>query len=340
MTPLENIIATIHFENPKRIPVTMLETEHAIKLSGTTYREFATKPEVLSKALIKSVRRYAYDWIWVYVSDWIEFECLGAKMEYENVIPPRCVEFAVKDDTDVYGLDAPDPWQDGKMPVILSGIERMKNKVGSEIMLCGRVACPFSSAILMRGIERGFADLYRRQEVFHKMMDLGLETAISFGKAQLEAGAHGLWVGDVFASSRFISKKRFQELAFPYEKKLIDEIRKMGGVSFIFHDETNVNRLIEEAKVGADVVGIGNDTDLAEVRIVLGEDFCLSGNVDPVRVLLQGSPKEVTKTVKKCIQDAGMNGGFILNTGECVCRDTPPKNLDAFVQAVHEADPI
>ncbi len=318
----------------------MLETEHAIKLAGTTYREFATKPEALSRALVKSVKRYAYDWIWVYITDWIEFECLGAKMEYEDVVPPRCVEFAVKDDTDINDLKAPNPWQDGKMPVILRGIEIMKKEVGSEIMLCGRVACPFSSAILMRGIERGFVDLYRRQDVFRKMMDLGLQIAISFGKAQLEAGAHALWVGDVFASSRFISAKRFQELAFPYEKKLIDEIRRMGGVSFIFHDETEVSRLIEEAKVGADVIGIGNDTDLADGRRALGDDFCLSGNVDPIRVLLQGSPEGVVKAVKKCIQDAGKKGGFILNTGECVCRDTPPENLDAFVRAVREADPL
>jgi len=24
--------------------------------------------------------------------------------------------------------------------------------------------------------------------------------------------------------------------------------------------------------------------------------------------------------------------GFILNTGECVCRDTPPENIEAFVK--------
>ena len=114
----------------------------------------------------------------------------------------------------------------------------------------------------------------------------------------------------------------------------------MGGVSFIFHDETKVNRLIEEAKVGADVIGVGDDTGLADARMALGEDFCLSGNVDPVRVLLQGSPEEVTRTVKKCIQDAGKNGGFILNTGECVCRDTPPKNLETFVQTARESNPL
>lgn len=336
MTPLDNLLATIRFQSPERIPVTMLETEHAIKIAGTTYQKFASDPHVLSVTLIKAAERYGYDWIWVYVSDWIEFECLGAKMVYEDVIPPRCVEFAVKDESDVDQLQAPNPWEDGKMPVILQGLEYMRGEVGDELMLCGRVACPFSAAILMRGIEKGFSDLYRQPETFRKMEDLGLDIAVSFAKAQLEAGAHAIWVGDVFASSRFISQQRYWELAFPYEKRMIDEIRSMGGISFIFHDEVRPSRLVDQAKVRADVVGIGNDTDLQKARRMLGDHVCLSGNVDPVKVLLQGSPKDVEDAVRRCIRDAGKGGGFILNTGECVCRDTPPENLETFVRVARE----
>jgi len=333
---LENLLATIRFHNPERIPVTMLETEHAIKIAGTTYRKFASDPQVLSVTLLKSAKRYGYDWIWVYVSDWIEFECMGAKMVYDDVVPPGCVEFAVKDDTDVDRLEVPNPWEDGKMPVILHGLERLRDEVRQELMLCGRVACPFSAAILMRGIDKGFLDLYRRPETFRKMMDAGLEIAVSFAKAQLMAGAHALWVGDVFASSRFISQQRYQELAFPYEKRLIDEIRNIGGISFIFHDEIRMNRLVDQAKVGADVIGVGNDTNLQEARRMLGNRVCLSGNVDPVKVLLRGSPRDVRNAVKRCIRDAGEDGGFIVNTGECVCRDTPIENLEAFVRAAYE----
>ena len=333
---MENLLATIRFQNPERIAVTMLETEHAIKIAGTTYQKFASDSQVLSATLIKSAKRYGYDWIWVYVSDWIEFECLGAKMVYEDVVPPRCVEFAVRDDTDVDRLQAPNPWGDGKMPVILHGLECMRDEVGHELMLCGRVACPFSAAILMRGIDKGYFDLYRRPEIFRKMLDLGLDIAVSFARAQLEAGAHALWVGDVFASSRFISQQQYQESAFPYEKRLIDEIRNMGGISFVFHDEIRANRLADQAKVGADVIGIGNDTNLQEARRMLGNRVCLSGNVDPVKVLLQGSPRDVANAVKQCIRDAGEDGGFIVNTGECVCRDTPPENLEAFVRAASE----
>jgi uroporphyrinogen decarboxylase len=331
LTPLENILTAIKLETPEWLPVTMLETEHAIKIANTTYRKFASDPEVLSGALIKSAQRYVYDWIWIYVSDWIEFEALGAKMEYEEVIPPKCVEFAVKADTDVDTLEAPNPWEDGKMPVLLKGIEKMRKEIGEELMLCGRVAFPFTAAILMRGIKEGFTDLYQREEIFTKLMDLSFSIAVSYAKAQLEAGAHALWVGDVFASSRFISEKVFLEKAFPYEKQLIDEIKRMGGLSFIFHDEIDSNRLLVESRVKADVIGIGNNTIMKEAREKLGDRVCLSGNIDPVGVLLQGSPADVTQAVQKCISDAGETG-FILNTGECVCRDTPPENIEAFVK--------
>jgi uroporphyrinogen decarboxylase len=188
----------------------------------------------------------------------------------------------------------------------------------------------------MRGIKEGYMDLYRRREKFEKLMELSLKIAVSFAKAQLEAGAHALWIGDVLASSRFIPEKHFIDLAFPYEKKLIDEIRNMGGISFIFHDEIKVNRFIQQSKVGADIVGIGNDTDLKEARIKLGDRWCLSGNIDPVKVLLQGSPVDVANAARKCIQDAGEKGGFILSTGECVARDTPPENIDAMVKTAIE----
>jgi uroporphyrinogen decarboxylase len=336
LNPLENILAIINHKNPDRIPITMLETEHAIKIANVSYQKFATDPEILSSTLINSTIRYRYDWIWVYVSDWIEFESIGAKIEHNHIIPPKCIEFAIKDDTILDDIEMINPWEDDNMSVILRGIELIKKQIGDELMICGRVAFPFTSAILMRGINKGFIDLYRREEYFKKLMNLGLKLAISFSKAQLEAGAHALWVGDVFASSRFISQEYYLRHALPYERILINEIRRLGGISFIFHDEISTDRLIVESKVEADVIGIGNDTNIREARKELGDNVCLSGNIDPVKILLQGSVNDVIKSVIKCIQDAGINGSYLLNTGECVCRETPPENIEAFVNTARK----
>jgi uroporphyrinogen-III decarboxylase len=62
----------------------------------------------------------------------------------------------------------------------------------------------------------------------------------------------------------------------------------------------------------------------------VGPDQVLLGNIDPVRVLRDGTPDQVTSAIGECHRHAGPR--YIVGAGCEVPRGTPPENLQAMVQ--------
>ena len=75
----------------------------------------------------------------------------------------------------------------------------------------------------------------------------------------------------------------------------------------------------------------GGDVDLAEVKRLFGDKFCLKGNVNTFETMLSGTVEDVVKEARACIDAAAAGGGFILSTGDQCGRDTPDENIFALV---------
>jgi uroporphyrinogen decarboxylase len=333
ITPLRNILEAISLEEPSRVPLTALEQEHAVKVANVSYADYARDSKIIAMVQKLAVKRYSLDMAWVHVDDWIEYEAMGDRLRfsYDNV--PVCEEYAVKGEEDLDKLEIPDPSRDGRIPILLKGINLLSQEIGDEIMICGRVASAFSGMLLLRGLEQGLKDLYLNKRLVEKLLEIAHEVAKISAEAQIEAGAHALWIGDCLASSRIISP-RFQEIySLPYLRKIVEFVKNIGGISIIFTDERDLARFEKEAETNPDVHAVGTGLSIKEVKERLGDKECLFGNVDPINPLLQGSILAVSKAVEECIREGAPGGGFILSTGECVCRETPEQNLYAYVKA-------
>lgn len=77
----------------------------------------------------------------------------------------------------------------------------------------------------------------------------------------------------------------------------------------------------------------GDVADLAAVKRRYGDKIALKGNVDPFEILLKGTPEDVDREVRCCIQSAAGSGGFILGTADSTLAGTPVENIQAFVKA-------
>ena len=336
LTPLENILTAIRMEEPERVPVATLEQEHAVKLLGIRYSDYATDPNVLAKTQLFVIDKYSLDFAWIHSDDWIEYEAMGNKVRFFDDTVPTCEEYAVKTAEDADRLQVPDPSRDGRMPSFLKAIETLAKEIGDRIMICGRVAAPFTGMLLLRGLETGLKDLYVNKPLVDTLVEKAYQVAKIFAEEQIKAGAHALWVGDCMATTRVIPPRFQDTYVYPYQKRLIDDVRRAGGLSFLFTDEKKIERLVKEAEGNPDVLAIGTGVRLSDAKQQLGNRVCLFGNVDPVRVLLESPKAFVTETVKSCIEHAAPGGGFILATGECTCRNMPEANMYAMMEAAKE----
>ena len=77
----------------------------------------------------------------------------------------------------------------------------------------------------------------------------------------------------------------------------------------------------------------GDVEDLARVKGLYGQRIALKGNVDPIEVLLKGTPADVERAVRRCIRAAAPGGGYILGTADSTVIGTPFENIHAFVEA-------
>jgi uroporphyrinogen decarboxylase len=207
----------------------------------------------------------------------------------------------------------------------------LQHELGEGEVVYGWVEAPFQESAMLRNINHLMTDVYDDPVLVHELMRFCLEMELEFGLAQIEAGARYIGVGDAIAT--LISPKHFEKFNFPYVAELIARLKK-AGARVKYHACGNTKALLPLlADLGADILNLDSLVNLAEVKEKLGDKVCIKGNLDPVRVLLNGTPESITESVRQCIEIGGQGGSFILSPGCEVPRDTPLENLEAFVQA-------
>jgi uroporphyrinogen decarboxylase len=85
---------------------------------------------------------------------------------------------------------------------------------------------------------------------------------------------------------------------------------------------------------GCDAVGIDWTQDLGTARQRAGKEVALQGNLDPA--VLLSSPEAVRGGVAAVLAQYGPGTGHVFNLGHGISRFTPPENVTALVDAVHE----
>ncbi len=80
--------------------------------------------------------------------------------------------------------------------------------------------------------------------------------------------------------------------------------------------------------LGCEMVDLDSMVLLTRAREAMGPSQVLAGNVDPVKVLRNGTPESIAAAIAECHRQAG--AAYIVGAGCEVPRDTPPENLRAL----------
>ncbi|HTP59857.1 MAG TPA: uroporphyrinogen decarboxylase family protein, partial [Spirochaetia bacterium] len=115
-----------------------------------------------------------------------------------------------------------------------------------------------------------------------------------------------------------------------WEKKLVEGIHGMGALVRL-HICGNTNAIFPFlSEVNADIVDLDSMAVIADARKAIGKDRVLSGNIDPVRVLQNGTAAGVTAGFSRCLAEAG-GARYAVNAGCEIPRGTPVENLKAMM---------
>jgi MtaA/CmuA family methyltransferase len=309
---------------PARTPILM---QYAAEFIGSDYAAFAADHRKLVEANVACAREYGIDQLSCISDPYRETQGFGSKITYVKDGPPHSTH-PLEEIKDLSVLSVPDPYTSERMLDRVKAAELYQLHYRSEYSILGWVEGPAAEAADLRNLMPFLIDLMDDEPFACELMDLCTETAIHFARAQLDAGADTIGIGDAIASQ--VSPDTYEELIQPREKRLVKAIQSMGG-RVKLHICGNITHLLPGiADLGLDVLDVDYKVDLATVRAAVGPRVALAGNMDPVSVILNGTPGSIRDAVRKAHAEAG--APYLVNAGCEIPSATPACNLRALCE--------
>lgn len=192
--------------------------------------------------------------------------------------------------------------------------------------------------------KRVLEDMNKNPDALHEGLEKITETTKDFAKACLDAGATGIFfgIGGGGRIWRDLSRSQLEEYALGYDKQVLESVDcpiKLLHICSTPEGNAQDQGLMEDGwfkKYPVTAINWDNHdfTSLNKGKEVYGNRFCIVGGLNHRKTLRTGTPDEVEKEVKKSIEDAGENGGFMLGPGCTVFQDMPLANYNAVGRAV------
>ena len=330
---LEDIRACVNLKKPQRIPVFANSEEFDVKWHNKyTYEEVCTSADKLVEVWSAAIREFDYDWAWVQIDDCIEFEVLGVGCVGSGNIVRATRDYLPATRDQLQRLKLPDPNKDGRMPMKLEAIRRIKDTFKDTICVVGSNAAPYSSVGLLFGIETPMVMMFEDSGLLNDAMDFFVELQSRWAVAQIEAGADAIWLGDCNTFSGMLSPGQYREFAFEPCRKVVQAVQQAGGMVFLHNSEISIPHIELECELGVDSISIGPAADLAAVKKTVAGKSCIMGNLDPIAVLMQGTPKAVERETERIMRIGQQGSGYLFNTGEMNPHDVPAENMHAMIR--------
>lgn len=333
MNGRERVLAMLDGHVVDCLPVMPITMMFAVDQIGKKYYDYATDYHVLAEAQILTAKTFDFDHVSA-IAETREAPDCGAVVEYFDDQPPSIVEsqaFLAKKAT-LTKLEIPDPFTAPRMHDRIQAIELLKERLGSEKVVEGWVEGPCGASADLRGINTLMLDFFDDPAFIHEIFGYTVEVGLRFGRAQIEAGADIIGIGDPAAS--LVGPKIYKEYVWPYEKKLVDGLHALGA-RVRLHICGNTRPILKDmGSLGCDIVDLDSAAPLGEARAAMGPDQVLLGNLDPVRDLRDGTPESVYGAVAECHRQGGSK--FIVGAGCEVPRDTAAANMHAMVRYARE----
>ena len=227
----------------------------------------------------------------------------GAEVEFPEDSIPLSHEPLLKEHGDLAKLVSPNPATGPRMSDRLEAVRTMREQVGGKVPVMGWVEGALAQSADLRGVNEIMLDLAMEPAWVEELLARCVEVEIAFAKAQVEAGADIIGLGDAVAS--LVSPSMYRQYALPYEKRIFDAVHEMGALARL-HICGNTNQILADMlETGADIIDLDWMVDLGKAAEIFGDKAAPCGNFDPVAVVLQGTPQQVREAVLSCAEVGG-----------------------------------
>lgn len=211
-------------------------------------------------------------------------------------------------------------------------LHHVRKMLGDAYSLHGEVTSPFDYYLDLVGHQDGLLGLLDSPEQAELVLDHYATIVSELAVRMCGIPVDAIKISSPYAGGGFISRKFYSRFVIPYEQRLAKAIRGRG-VHVYTHTcgaiGDRLDLLLESGASGIECLDpppLGN-VQLAEAKRVMRGKAFIKGNIDSVRILLNGSAEDVERDVSERLLVGKEGGGFILSTACSVAPGVSPERL-------------
>jgi len=313
-----------------RAPFHPILMQFAAQYADVKFRDFCLDYKSKVFGMVKCADDFSLDWVTVMSDAYCEAEGFGLQVEYPEDSLPRHVGRVIEDISDVKKLSVPKLSESRRMKNRVAEVAEFSRQVGDKYFIVGWAEGPMAEYADLRGLSDTCLDLYDYEDEVNLAFDVIMENAFQLIKAQIEAGAHCIGIGDAVCSQ--VGPEFYRKFAFTRERELADYIHSLGGLMKLHICGNTTSILPDMIATGADIIDVDHlVADMSVFVPMLGERQVLSGNSDPVSVVMSGSREDIYSSVRLCREQTKSRG--IVSAGCEIPKETSVENFRSYSEA-------
>ncbi|MCX7009426.1 MAG: uroporphyrinogen decarboxylase family protein [Kiritimatiellaeota bacterium] len=325
MNSCERVWAVLDGKPVDHLPLMPITMMFAADRIGRSYGDYASDHHVLVEGQLHVAEEFGFDYVSCISDPAREAADCGAAVQYFPDQPPAIIEeqALLTDKSKLDALKMPDPLGGGRMTDRVRAAELFKQKVAGRFVIEGWIEGPCAMAADLRGINNLMLDFYDDPDFVRRLFAFVVEMEVRFAKAQIAAGAELMGIGDAAAS--LVGPEIYHEFVWPFEQELLKRVHALGARSRLHICGNMRANMADIGSVGCDIFDVDFLVPMDHARREAGPKVVLLGNLDPVRVIRNGTPALIRAELAECHHAAGAR--YIVGAGCEIPRGTPPENL-------------
>ncbi len=303
----------------------------AVSLMGITVRELISDSDRQAEAMKRVAERVDSAASVSLMDLSVEAECFGAAIRITDDEVPTVVGRLVHTEEEAEALTVPTVGT-ARSGIYVEAIRKAARAIDDRPVLAGIIG-PFSLAARLLDVGEIMVDCYDDPDMVHIVLRKCTAFLIEYAKAYKAAGADGIVMAEPV--SGLLSPSLEEEFASPYVKQIIDAVQDDGFIVVYHNCGDNTLLMISSIlSMGAAAYHFGNSIDMADMLMKMPADVVVMGNVDPARLLREGSPDSVREATQDVMRRCCIYPNFVISSGCDIPPASPWENIDAFFAAV------
>jgi uroporphyrinogen decarboxylase len=329
-TGRDRVRAAFKRQYADRVPIYPITARFNARISNISMKEFLTDPAQMARAILTYYNMFHPDICLVMGDMYYEVEALGAKLEFPENDLCRERGNLLENKEDLAKLKVFDPKKDGRLPTYLEACQRVSAEV-KDANVSGVSCGPWQIAILLRGAERLIRDTFTDPDFVHELMKFTSQVAEKAILAQSEVGV-GISFSEAACSLNLISPAIYRNFVLPYHKEIVGHCRERK-VGLAMHICGHIDAIMEDVvSTGVSAISVDEGSSLQKMIEVAKDKAVVIGNV-AVGLFRDGTKEQMEAAVKKCIDIAAKDSGYVLASGCEIPGESPIERVRDFFSA-------